>query len=81
MNKILTSLLFTSLFSFLLLLLPNNSNFPSYIAVPILASALTKYTIGDWDKNFQWSSLDFLFWISILTTSLLTIKLYKLLHS
>jgi len=42
--------------------------------IPILASLLTKYALGDWDKGFQLSLLDLVYWISILGTSYVTIR-------
>ncbi len=63
--------------SILFLFIPNKSNFPTIIYIPLLVSLLTKYVVGDWDKNFQWSYVDFFYWISTIGTSFLTIILLK----
>jgi hypothetical protein len=66
---ILTTLLFSITLSILLFNVKNQSNFSSYIIIPLIVAALTKYTIGDWDKGYQWSLLDILYWISVIGSS------------
>ena len=66
---ILTTLLFSICASILLFNIKNQSNFSSYIIIPLIVAALTKYTIGDWDKGYQWSLLDILYWISVIGSS------------
>ncbi len=77
MKTQLFTLIFVCFCSIFLLFIPNKSNFPTIIYIPLLVSLLTKYVVGDWDKNFQWSYLDFLYWISTIGTSFLTIILLK----
>lgn len=69
--------LFVVLVTLGLAMIPNRSNFPTTIIVPILAALLTKYTLGDWDRGFRWTSSDLLFWISVLAISYITIKYVK----
>ena len=66
--------LFVILVTIGLLMIENRSNFPTIIVVPILTALLTKYTLGDWDRGFTWSSNDFLFWGSILFISYIISK-------
>jgi hypothetical protein len=58
-------------------MIQNRSNFPTYIVVPLLTALLTKYTLGDWDSGFRWTSNDVLFWVSVLATSYVTLQLIK----
>ena len=58
-------------------MIQNRSNFPKYIVIPLLTALLTKYTLGDWDSGFRWTSNDVLFWVSVLATSYVTLQLIK----
>jgi len=60
-----------------LFLIENRSNLPSTLMIPVLASLLTKYVLGDWDTGYQYSLLDVAYWASILGTSYGTIQLLK----
>ncbi len=77
MKKELFTILFVCICTICFLFIPNKSNFPTIIILPILISAITKYVIGDWDKDYQWSHLDIFFWISTIGTSYFTILLFK----
>lgn len=77
MKTQLFTLIFVCFCSIFFLSIPNKSNFPTIIYIPLLVSLLTKYVVGDWDKNFQWSYVDFFYWISTIGTSFLTIILLK----
>ncbi len=77
MKTQLFTLIFVCFCSIFFLFIPNKSNFPTIIYIPLLVSLLTKYVVGDWDKNFQWSYVDFFYWISTIGTSFLTIILLK----
>jgi hypothetical protein len=68
-QSILTTLLFSIFASILLVNIKNQSNFPSYIMIPLIVALLTKYTLGDWDKGFQWTILDIPYWVSIIGSS------------
>ena len=58
-------------------MIQNRSNFPTIIVVPLLTALLTKYTLGDWDSGFRWTSNDVLFLGSVLVISYLTLQLIK----
>jgi len=79
MNKIFHTIGFTILITLLFLMIPNRSNFPKEIMIPILVAGITKYSLGDWDKEYKWTYLDILYWISILGTSVTTIYLFSVL--
>ena len=78
MNKIINTIGFTILITILFLMIPNKSNFSKEIIIPILVAGIIKYSLGDWDKNYKWTHLDILYWISIIVTSLATIHLFSL---
>ena len=80
MNKIIHTIGFTILITVLFLMIPNKSNFPKEIMVPILVAGITKYSLGDWDKKYIWTHLDILYWLSIIVTSLGTIYLFTSLN-
>ena len=73
MNKYLVTIISTIFATSLLLLIPNKSNFPKQIIVPILVAIFVKYSLGDWDKKYVWTKSDIVFWITIFVTSLLAI--------
>jgi hypothetical protein len=77
--RILMTLLFSSVVTILLIFVENRSNLPSIVMIPLLASLLTKYVIGDWDKGFQWSLLDVAYWASIVGTSCIIVLSQKLI--
>ena len=67
--RILTTVLFSIFASILLLNVKNQSNFSSYIIIPLIVALLTKYSIGDWDKGFRWTILDIPYWLFIIGSS------------
>tara|TARA_A100001015_G_scaffold184496_1_gene205276 strand:+ start:38 stop:277 length:240 start_codon:yes stop_codon:yes gene_type:complete len=79
MNNITNTIGFTILITILFLMIPNKSNFPKEIIIPILVAGITKYSLGDWDKKYKWTHLDILYWISIISASVVTIYLSSLL--
>tara|TARA_E500000178_G_C16826642_1_gene664090 strand:- start:561 stop:800 length:240 start_codon:yes stop_codon:yes gene_type:complete len=79
MNNITNTIGFTILITILFLMIPNKSNFPKEIIIPILVAGITKYSLGDWDKKYKWTHLDILYWISIIVASIVTIYLSSLL--
>lgn len=58
-------------------MIQNRSNFPTIIMVPLLTALLTKYTLGDWDSGFRWTSNDVLFLGSVLAISYATLQFLK----
>jgi len=77
--RILMTLLFSSVVTILLFFVENRSNLPSIIMIPLIASLLTKYALGDWDNGFQWSLLDIAYWASIVGTSCIIVLSQKLI--
>jgi len=73
------TLLFSSVVTILLIFVENRSNLPSIVMIPLIASLLTKYALGDWDKGFQWSLLDIAYWASIVGTSCIIVLSQKLI--
>ena len=73
--RILTTILFSICVSIILFNVTNQSNFSSYIIIPLIVALLTKYTIGDWDTGYQWTMLDIPYWISIIGSSYGTVYL------
>ena len=75
--RVFITLLFSSVVTIGLFFLDNRSNMPSVFMIPILASLLTKYVLGDWDKGFQMSVMDLAYWISILGTSYVLVRVLE----
>ena len=71
------TLLFAVLVTLGLDMIQNRSNFPTYIVVPLLTALLTKYTLGDWDTGFKWTSSDVWFLGTVLATSYVTLHLKR----
>ena len=74
---IMNTLVFVIALTLGLLQIPNRSNFPETIYLPILVSMFAKYVIGDWDKGYTYTTKDVVYWVSQLVTSYMTIQLYK----
>ena len=66
---IVITLLFVAIATLVLLQVPNRSNLPSEYIVPVIVALLTKYAMGDWDKGFQWSMMDIVYWVAVLGLS------------
>jgi len=79
MLLIIKTLLFSSLMTILLFFVENRSNLPSVFMIPLIVSLLTKYVIGDWDKGFQWSLSDLIYWSSIIGTSSIIVLSQKMI--
>jgi len=65
-QKIIIIILFTSIVTLFFLNLPNKSNFPKKIIIPILVSFITKYLIGDLDKGYHYTISDIYYWMLII---------------
>lgn len=74
-NIIILSIIFTSILYFI----PNKSNFSKIYIIPIITALLVKYIYGDLDTNYQWSLSDIYYWLIILFTSVINIKILKML--
>lgn len=60
-----------------MLRLPNNSNLPTYIVIPLLVSLLAKYIHGDLDTGFVWSKSDAFYWIYVIGVPFIVVILYE----
>ena len=67
----------TIIASLVLSIAPNKSNFPDEIAIPVVATLISKLTIGDWDEGYQWSASDVVYWPVLLLAGFLTVKVLK----
>ena len=74
-NIIILSIIITSILYFI----PNKSNFSKIYIIPIITALLVKYIYGDLDTNYQWSLSDIYYWLMILFTSVINIKILKML--
>jgi len=72
---VIQTLFFTIITSLILVYIGNHSNFPSTIIVPIITALLVKYSLGDWDRGYRYTRLDIVYWIIILSTSYITLKI------
>lgn len=68
------TLLFVVTASYILSRIPNKSNFPKGFMIPVIVSLLAKYSLGDWDTGFAWTSMDPIFWGAVLGTSFGTLS-------
>jgi len=67
------TIMFVVALSLLFTLIENKSNFSSYIMIPIIVSAITKYVLGDWDEGYGWTTIDPLYWACLFGFSALTV--------
>jgi hypothetical protein len=67
------TILFVVTLSFMFTLIENKSNFSSYIMIPIIVSAITKYVLGDWDEGYGWTMMDIPYWICLFGFSAITV--------
>lgn len=69
------TILFVVALSLLFTFVENKSNFSSYIMIPIIVAAVTKYVLGDWDEGYVWTKMDMLYWACLFGFSALTVLL------
>jgi len=77
MNKIIITCILSVLFSIILYLIPNKSNYSKYVMIPLITILLIKYIIGDWDKGYIYTYKDILFYLILVLISIVTIYLLK----
>ena len=77
MIAILFTILCSILITLFFLLIPNKSNITDLFMIPLIACLILKYSIGDWDIGSKYSWSDVLYFIIIILTSILTIKILK----
>ena len=63
--------------SLVLCLIPNRSNIPDEIIIPVVAALVSKVAVGDWDPGYQWSVVDLVYWPVLLLTAYVTVKIIK----
>ena len=69
------TILFVVALSLLFTFVENKSNFSSYIMIPIIVAAVTKYVLGDWDERYAWTKMDPPYWACLFGFSALTVLL------
>ncbi len=67
--RICITILFVIFATIVFCSIPNRSNFPSSIVIPLLVALLTKYVLGDWDEGFRWTALDVVYWLTLIGVS------------
>jgi hypothetical protein len=77
LQQILTTILLTVIITYILLQIPNKSNFSSVYIIPVITALIVKYVLGDWDSGYQWSYSDVVYWLSIIGTSTLITISFK----
>ena len=60
---ILKIIVFIIIFIISLLIFPNKSNFSSKYIIPIIVALLVKYYLGDWDRGYNYTYKDIMFWM------------------
>ena len=70
MNPVYTyTVLLTIIITVVLNNIPNNSNIPNRIIVPLISALLVKYIIGDWDTGYVFTYMDIFYWVVIIVIS------------
>lgn len=77
LTKLRKITLFLVIATVFMLRLPNNSNLPTYIVIPLLVSLLAKYIHGDLDTGFVWSKSDAFYWIYVIGVPLIVVIFYE----
>lgn len=72
---LLKNTIFIFILCFVLLQIPNKSNFPKEYMIPMIVALTTKYTIGDVDKGYQYTASDIFYWVYILLLSYIIVRL------
>jgi hypothetical protein len=74
---IIETILFVIALSILFSFIENKSNFPSIIMIPLIVGTITKYSLGDWDKDYSWTVSDIYYWICLIGFSALTVFIFN----
>ncbi len=64
--KILLISVVSVFLTLIFLIIPNKSNFPTRIIIPLIVSLIIKYSIGDLDHGYRWTISDLVYWTIIL---------------
>jgi len=65
-EKIAFIILITSVLTLFFFCIPNKSNFPKKYVIPIIVSLIVKYSLGDFDKGYNYTFSDIYYWFIIL---------------
>ena len=63
--------------SFIFVNINNKSNFSKKYYIPVMASIITKYVGGDFDKGYKYTANDIVFWIYNGVVSYLAVILFE----
>ena len=58
-------------------MIPNRSNIPDELIIPLIAALVSKLAVGDWDPGYQLSVVDLVYWPVLLLTAYVTVKIVK----
>ena len=73
LNKLLILSFVALILTVIFFHIPNKSNFPKQIMIPIIVSLIIKYLFGDLDKGYQYSVYDIYYWFTILFIPYITV--------
>lgn len=79
LQKFIIITFFIVMFSYVLFIIPNKSNFPHEYIIPLIVAMLIKYMVGDFDKGYIWSYSDIIYWLYIFISSYGSIIMFKTL--
>ena len=74
------TIIFTIITTVILFIIPNKSNFDKRFFIPLISVLLTKYIFGDWDRGYEWTIYDPIFWIILPLLSIGIITLLNILY-
>jgi hypothetical protein len=73
MNKFVNSTALTVSLSYILKNIKNRSNFKKEYIIPLIALAVSKYAVGDFDMGYTWTTTDIFYVLYTLTISYLVV--------
>jgi hypothetical protein len=73
MNKFVNSTALTVSLSYILKNIKNRSNFKKEYIIPLIALAVSKYVVGDFDMGYTWTTTDIFYVLYTLTISYLVV--------
>ena len=79
-NLLIKNILAVILFTLFFIPFKNYSNISDYIIITIITVLQAKYFFGDLDKGYELTYKDIIYWLSLITSSLVTISVYKMLN-
>ena len=73
LNKLLLLSFVALILTVVIFYIPNKSNFPKQIMIPIIVSLIIKYLFGDLDKGYKYTIYDVYYWFTILFIPYITV--------